>query len=105
MSSQERLKAASLYHEIDRTLGMLRQIEQRLADHAVHLGMLAEDYEARLNARPLIEGSHRVVVPLHRPNRHFDCPEWPGCGCPDGSVRPGCPGLDNCAGGGNACES
>ncbi|MBR9651887.1 hypothetical protein [Thalassovita aquimarina] len=23
----------------------------------------------------------------------FDCPEWPACGCPGGTVRPGCPGL------------
>lgn len=24
----------------------------------------------------------------------FECPRWPGCGCPDGTVDPDCPGLD-----------
>ncbi len=23
----------------------------------------------------------------------FHCPEWPGCGCPGGTMRPECPGL------------
>jgi len=23
----------------------------------------------------------------------FDCPNWPECGCPGGTVRPECPGL------------
>ena len=23
----------------------------------------------------------------------FDCPEWPSCGCPGGTMRPECPGL------------
>ena len=27
------------------------------------------------------------------PGRLFDCPAWPGCGCPDGAVRADCPGL------------
>ncbi|WP_181892985.1 hypothetical protein [Falsiruegeria mediterranea] len=28
-----------------------------------------------------------------RAPKAFDCPEWPGCGCPGGTVRPDCPGL------------
>ena len=24
--------------------------------------------------------------------QYFDCPEWPACECPDGTVRGGCPG-------------
>lgn len=23
----------------------------------------------------------------------FDCPKWPRCNCPDGTMRPDCPGL------------
>ncbi|CUH68651.1 hypothetical protein TG4357_03718 [Thalassovita gelatinovora] len=23
----------------------------------------------------------------------FHCPEWPGCGCPGGTMHPDCPGL------------
>jgi hypothetical protein len=23
----------------------------------------------------------------------FDCPRWPGCGCPDGTTVPECPGT------------
>lgn len=25
----------------------------------------------------------------------FDCPLWPGCDCPGGTMRPECPGLNN----------
>lgn len=25
----------------------------------------------------------------------FHCPEWPGCACPDGTFKLGCPALGN----------
>ncbi|MBO9453240.1 hypothetical protein J7426_23465 [Tropicibacter sp. R16_0] len=53
----------------------------------------------------MTRGDHRH--PLHgaratKPTTHeskprapkaFDCPEWPRCACPGGTVRPDCPGL------------
>lgn len=30
---------------------------------------------------------------MDRPDTTFECPKWPGCGCPDGAVHPDCPAL------------
>jgi len=27
------------------------------------------------------------------PAKTFDCPRWPGCGCPDGTIAADCPGV------------
>lgn len=27
----------------------------------------------------------------------FECPKWPDCGCPRGTVQPGCPGKTSSA--------
>ncbi|SPJ27653.1 hypothetical protein TRM7615_01143 [Falsiruegeria mediterranea M17] len=29
-----------------------------------------------------------------RAPKAFECPEWPRCACPGGTVRPECPGLE-----------
>lgn len=43
---------------------------------------LVRTFEVRL-------GYRRPAVP-----KTFNCPIWPNCGCPDGTVDPKCPGLE-----------
>ena len=68
------------------------------------LGHLAEGgplstlglFLTRLGAR---KAHHSHTTHLRAPdNPEFDCPLWPECGCPDGTMHPDCPGLKDKAG-------
>lgn len=36
-----------------------------------------------------------MTATAEQPEPVFHCPLWPVCGCPDGAVRPDCPGLQD----------
>lgn len=57
-------------------------------------GLFSTLRKARFGGAPIGARAAATTHETPRAPKAFHCPLWPSCGCPGGTTRPECPGLE-----------